>query len=52
MKICMLNVIHEPRDKRVYQKIAVSLAKRGHEILTIAPAPAPGADLPLPPQGG
>lgn len=48
----MLNVIHEPRDKRVYQKIAVSLAKRGHEILTIAPAPAPGADLPLPPQGG
>jgi glycosyltransferase involved in cell wall biosynthesis len=37
VKICLLNVIHEAYDKRVYQKIARSLAGAGHELVSICP---------------
>ncbi|MFA7692245.1 MAG: glycosyltransferase family 4 protein [Candidatus Hydrogenedentes bacterium] len=37
MKICLLNVLHDGRDKRMYYKLARSLAEAGHEIISIAP---------------
>ena len=37
MKICLLNVLHEADDKRVYHKIALSLLHAGHEIVSIVP---------------
>ncbi|MCC6143484.1 MAG: glycosyltransferase [Candidatus Hydrogenedentes bacterium] len=45
MKICLLNVLHEAYDKRVYQKIARSLAGAGHELVSICPNREP-----LPPE--
>ncbi len=47
MRICILNVIHEPFDKRVYHKIGLSLASAGHEVLSICPPPASGEIPPL-----
>ncbi len=41
MKVCILNVLHEAYDKRVYQKVARSLADAGHEIVSICPNPEP-----------
>ena len=40
MKICLLNVLHDALDKRMYHKIARSLIDAGHEVVSIAP----GAD--------
>lgn len=40
MKICLLNVLHDALDKRMYHKIARSLIGAGHEVVSIAP----GAD--------
>ncbi|HPO15546.1 MAG TPA: glycosyltransferase [Candidatus Hydrogenedentes bacterium] len=37
MKICLLNVLHEPFDKRVFQKVARSLTGAGHEVVSICP---------------
>lgn len=47
MRICILSVIHEPFDKRVYQKVGLSLAAAGHEIVFIGPPPAQGEMPPL-----
>jgi glycosyltransferase involved in cell wall biosynthesis len=41
MKICILQTIHPPFDKRVFQKEGKSLAKAGHDVLSIAPSDAP-----------
>ena len=41
MKICILNVLHEHDDKRVFQKVARSLRAAGHEIVSICPSEAP-----------
>ena len=51
LKIVFLNTLHEPHDKRVYQKIGVSLARAGHEVWSVAPVPAPGTHAPLPEPG-
>ena len=40
MKICLLNILHDALDKRMYHKIARSLIASGHEVVSIAP----GAD--------
>jgi glycosyltransferase involved in cell wall biosynthesis len=37
MKLCLLNVLHEALDKRMYQKIARSLLAAGHEVVSICP---------------
>lgn len=37
MKICLLNVLHEPFDKRVFQKVARSLTGAGYEVVSICP---------------
>jgi glycosyltransferase involved in cell wall biosynthesis len=42
LRICILSVIHEPFDKRVYHKVGLSLAGAGHEIASICPPPAQG----------
>ena len=47
MRICILSVIHEPFDKRVYHKVGLSLAAAGHEIVSICPPPAQGEMPPL-----
>lgn len=41
MRICILNVLHEAYDKRVYQKVARSLAAAGHDVVSICPNPEP-----------
>lgn len=38
MKICLLNVLHEAYDKRVFQKVARSLVGAGHEVYSICPS--------------
>lgn len=43
MRICILQTIHEPYDKRVFHKEAKSLVNAGHEVISIAPS-----DTPLP----
>ena len=45
MRVCLLNVLHEAHDKRVYHKIALSLASAGHELVSICPdsTHAPGS---------
>ncbi len=49
MKVCILNVLHEPFDKRVFQKVGRSLAGAGHEVVSICPctgaAPEPAAGV-------
>ena len=47
MRICILSVIHEPFDKRVYHKVGLSLAAAGHEVVYICPPPAQGEMPPL-----
>jgi len=44
MKICILQVLHTPNDKRVFHKEAKSLVRAGHEVLSIVPSaePLPG----------
>ena len=37
MKIVLLNVLHEAYDKRVFQKIAKSLVRVRHEVVSICP---------------
>lgn len=41
MKICVLCVLHEAFDKRVYQKVARSLHAAGHEVVIICPSQSP-----------
>ncbi|GMV91465.1 MAG: glycosyltransferase WbuB [Candidatus Hydrogenedentota bacterium] len=41
MKICILQVIHTPNDKRVFHKEAKSLVAAGHEVLSIVPSDDP-----------
>lgn len=43
MKICLLNVLHDALDKRMYHKVARSLVAAGHEVVSIAPGSADGA---------
>ena len=38
MKICILQVLHTPNDKRVFHKEAKTLAAAGHEVLSIVPS--------------
>ena len=66
MKICLLNVLHDVLDKRMYHKIARSLVAAGHEVVSIAPGrekadgspegirwmPVPGAFIRGTPRGG
>ncbi len=40
MKICLLNVLHEPLDKRMYHKVGRSLLSAGHQLVSIAPKSA------------
>ncbi len=47
MKIVVLNVLHEPFDKRVFHKVACSLAAAGHEVVSIGPSAEP-----VPPRDG
>ena len=44
MKIVILNVLHEPFDKRVFQKIARSLVAAGHELVSICPGEDDGEE--------
>lgn len=37
MKICILAVLHEADDKRVYHKVARSLVEAGHEVVYLCP---------------
>ena len=41
MKICILAVLHEADDKRVFHKVARSLAGAGHEVVYICPSAEP-----------
>lgn len=41
MKIAILNVLHEPDDKRVFHKEARSLAANGHQVVSIVPHAGP-----------
>ena len=40
----MLNVLHGPLDKRVFQKVARSLIGAGHEVISICPGDGPAED--------
>jgi glycosyltransferase involved in cell wall biosynthesis len=44
LKICILAVLHEADDKRVFHKVAQSLVAAGHEVVYICPG---AADLPV-----
>jgi len=37
MKIAILQTIHPPLDKRMYYKVALSLANAGHQVISIGP---------------
>jgi len=37
VKICILNVLHGPFDKRMYHKVGRSLMKAGHLVVSICP---------------
>ncbi|MBX7259310.1 MAG: glycosyltransferase [Candidatus Hydrogenedentes bacterium] len=41
MKICILNVLHPPFDKRVFHKVATSLVRAGHTVVSIVPSTEP-----------
>ncbi len=45
MKICILQVLHTPNDKRVFHKEAKSLVAAGHEVLSIVPSDEPLPDV-------
>ncbi len=40
----MLNVLHEPLDKRMYHKVGRSLLSAGHQLVSIAPQSATNAE--------
>lgn len=42
MRICFLSSAHPPRDKRVFDKEAISLAQAGFEVIHLAPGEAEG----------
>jgi glycosyltransferase involved in cell wall biosynthesis len=44
MKICILQTIHEPYDKRVFHKEAKSLVAAGHTVVSIVPCDDPLPD--------
>lgn len=37
MKICLLNVLHGPFDKRMFHKVGKSLVAAGHDVVSICP---------------
>ena len=37
MRVCFLSSMHPPRDKRVLDKEAISLAQAGFEVIHLAP---------------
>jgi glycosyltransferase involved in cell wall biosynthesis len=37
VKICLLNVLHGPFDKRMFHKVGMSLVAAGHEVVSICP---------------
>ena len=41
MRICFLSTVHTARDKRVFEKEAVSLAEAGHEVVHLCPGDEP-----------
>ncbi len=41
MRICILNVLHAPFDKRVFHKVAVSLVNAGHAVTSVVPFSEP-----------
>lgn len=41
MKVCFLSSMHTPRDKRVFEKEAVSLAQHGYQVTHLAPGKEP-----------
>lgn len=45
MRICILQTIHEPFDKRVFHKEAQSLVAAGHKVVSIAPSDTPLPDV-------
>lgn len=40
-KVCLLAVLHEPFDKRVFQKIAHSLVGAGYQVVSVCPCLTP-----------
>jgi len=38
VKICLLNVLHGPFDKRMFYKVGTSLVAAGHEVVSICPS--------------
>lgn len=45
MRICFLSLAHPSRDKRVFDKQAVSLAAAGHQVVHLAPGPEESREL-------
>jgi glycosyltransferase involved in cell wall biosynthesis len=41
VRICFLSTVHTARDKRVFEKEAVSLAEAGHEVVHLCPGDEP-----------
>ena len=41
MRICFLSTVHTARDKRVFEKEAVSLVEAGHEVVHLCPGDEP-----------
>jgi glycosyltransferase involved in cell wall biosynthesis len=41
-KVCLLAVLHEPFDKRVFQKVARSLVGAGYDVVSVCPCLEPG----------
>lgn len=41
MRVCILQVLHTPQDKRVFHKIARSLIAAGHAVTSIVPSEEP-----------
>jgi len=37
VKVCLLNVLHGPFDKRMFHKVGKSLVAAGHEVVSICP---------------
>jgi lipopolysaccharide/colanic/teichoic acid biosynthesis glycosyltransferase len=40
--ICLLSAVHPPRDKRVFQKEGISLARAGFRVVHLCPGTEPG----------
>lgn len=41
MRICFVSTVHTARDKRVFEKEAVSLAEAGHDVIHLCPGDEP-----------